>query len=96
MKDVKKRFNRLLVLLVIPAVFVVSGCHFFEETIVPEPEIDPNSLVTGITFTVNTLNVNKGEKANFKVNINPSDVQNKVNIFWECGKNEKNEEVIPE
>lgn len=94
MKDVKKRFNRLLALLVIPAVFVVSGCHFFEETIAPEPEIDPNSLVTGITFTVNTLNVNKGEKANFKVNINPSDVQNKVNISWECGKNEKDEEVI--
>lgn len=89
-----KPFSRYMAILFMTVLLCFTGCHFWEDTIIEEPDTDPNSLVTAISFTLNTISVNKGEKANFKVNINPGDIQNIVDIEWECGKDESGNEII--
>lgn len=93
MKTLFKKFfikNLIIFLLIINSIF--SSCSFWEETFTPP--IDFNSLVTEVNFSVNTINVNVGEKVNFNLRINPSEYQNIVLILWETGKNENNEDLI--
>lgn len=95
MKGFKKHLlSRITVLLLIcSAVFVFNGCHFFESSIDNE-ETDYDSLITSVSFTSTAITVYKGEKANIKVNLNPSEYQNRVYVSWETGKDEDGNDII--
>lgn len=79
-------------LLIMSAVLLFNGCRFFEDSVTEEEDYE--SKITAVTFSINSINVNKGEKANLKVTVTPPEYQNKVAISWETGKDEDGNEII--
>ncbi len=89
MNKTKNSFSLFsFLLLLFSAVFVFNGCHFWEESIAPEPEIDYNSYITSVTFDKSEIVINKGEEYNLKLHVSPSEYQNRINVAYEKG-NEK-------
>lgn len=86
MYDFSKRFFTKLAAALVAAfmLFTVTSCHFWEETIAPQPEeVDYNTLITGLSFSVNSVNVNKGEKAQLVLNVTPKEYQNRISVQWD-------------
>lgn len=89
---IKRFFYSKIISLLLLFNFIFISCSFWEETFVPP--IDFNSLVTKVSFSVNSIDVNVGEKVNFNLLIDPVEYQNIVLIIWETGKDENNEELV--
>lgn len=72
-------------MLFISTDLIFNGCSFFEEVTSPQ-ETDYESLITSVKFSINSVNVNKGEKAQISVKLSPSEYQNKVHVDWDFDK----------
>ncbi len=76
-------FDFLFVLL-LTTIFFVS-CSFLNQVEDSPEEIDPNSLVTAISFNSqsNFIEIDKGSSIKVNISVNPSEVQNQITLNWE-------------